>query len=149
MCGASLSAGSAGGYCFSWHRSASDTGEMEEVVVYCVKDVAALLGCSEEHVRRLSRNKKMPDPIDTRGKKLWPKKSIDTWLKLGSLPEDFAAKLEAVTQQLGGAQRDAVSGKYVIGPSRAIGVQVYHRDKKGNIIRQNLTVDRPDSDATP
>ncbi|MCL4207592.1 MAG: helix-turn-helix domain-containing protein [Pirellulaceae bacterium] len=49
-----------------------------------VQNVAALLNCSPQHVRRLADSGKMPRPIRLGGLVRWRKTDLESWLDRGA-----------------------------------------------------------------
>jgi excisionase family DNA binding protein len=63
-------------------------------VLLDVRGVAALLGCSERHVYRLTDAGKMPSPVRLGSLVRWRRQDIEEWIASGCRPYRKAGRTE-------------------------------------------------------
>ena len=102
-----------------------------------VKQMAQILKLSEEQVRRLSSNDRLPPSIPVRRKKLWDKEVIRNWIKTQhKAPLALGRQIETIVRTHGGIHFDDTEGEYVLGERHNISVLTFSKDKNGNVVTE-------------
>lgn len=59
------------------------TSPVAPTVLIAIEDVAAILGCSTRHVRRLVNSNRIPRPVKLGALLRWIKTDVDQWIAAG------------------------------------------------------------------
>ena len=127
-CKAGLSVSNPGFICLPCQRKLiDDWARASEVRYLDVEDMRVLLGLdSEEQVRRLARQGKLPPRIPAIKKWLWEEEVVRDWMRSGyEVTQIVKNQLAAMGQALGGAHIDEDTGEIRYGDKVDIQVQVY------------------------
>ena len=142
-CRAVLSASNPGTLCRPCQEKRAEAQRLsEDDLYYDVEDLRIILGLeSEEQVRRLNRAGRLPTPIPARRKLLWPKKSIEDWIKSAHrVPAALGKDIEALLAAHGGIYYDDLAGQPKWGKQETISVLVYAKNKDGKVRGKTETI---------
>jgi len=143
LCGAVLSQYNPGDICQPCQEKMAEQRENAvEGPNYDVEDMRIRLGLkSQEEVRRLARarDSKLPTRIPVVRKLLWLKEVVNAWIKAGHrLTPELEEQLQALIDAHGGIHKDETTGERKVGERVDIQVQVYSKDKGGEIVREQV-----------
>lgn len=106
-----------------------------------VKDLAYILDISEEQVRRLWRQGRLPPTIPLTRELQWDKEFLLNWIRSQhKAPPAIGRQLEAFIQAHGGLHLDESTGEYQLGNIEDIPVVVFSKDEQGNIIEETTFI---------
>ncbi len=106
-----------------------------------VEDIAVVLDLSEEQVRRLWRDGRLPPVLSLTRKLKWDKEFFLSWIRSQHrAPPVLGRQLEAFIKAHGGLHANETTGEYELGRKEDIQVQVYSKGKDGRIIRETMKV---------
>jgi hypothetical protein len=106
-----------------------------------VEDMRVLLGLeSQEQVKRLARDGKLPPRIPAIKRWLWEEEVVRDWIRSGhETGEAVKEQLEALAEAHGGAHVDETTGETKYGDKLDIQVNVYSRKGK-KVVRETKKI---------
>jgi hypothetical protein len=143
LCGTILSQYNPGLICQSCQKKiAEQRANVVEGLNYDLEDMSIILGLgSQEQVRQLAQAKKLPPNIPVVRQWLWPRAVVDDWIKGGyQLTPELKEQLQALVDAHGGVHDDETTGERKVGERVDIQVQVYSKDKGGEIVHETRKV---------
>jgi len=106
-----------------------------------VKQIAEVLELTEEHVRRLWRQGRLPSPLALRRKLIWDKEFFIAWIRSQhKVPPALGRQLEAFIAAHGGLHLNETTGEYELGDKIDIQVLVYSKNADGKVVGETRKV---------
>ena len=129
-CGVLLTRDNPGVLCFDCQEDRRGNLAPDNRPYYDAKDMARILGLeSDEEVKRLARQKKLPPRIPAVRKCLWHKEVVERWIRGdGQLPLGSAEQLAALVGAHGGVHFDEAAGCWKFGKPEEISVVIVDRN---------------------
>ena len=113
---------------------------IESPYVY-VSDIAQIIDLSEEQVKRLHRQGRLPSPLALTRELKWDKELFLSWIRSQhKVPPALGRQMEAFIKAHGGLHPDERTGVYKLGKKESIQVSVYSKDKDGEIVSEKVIV---------
>lgn len=106
-----------------------------------VKDIAVILDVSEEQVRRLWREGRLPPAVSLIRVLKWDKEFFRSWIRSQhKAPPALGRQLEAFIATHGGLQVDEATGDYKLGKKEDFQILVYSKGKDGQVVREQVII---------
>ena len=106
-----------------------------------VKDIAEVLDLSEEQIRRLWREGRLPPALSLTKKLRWDKEFFLNWIRSQhKAPPALGRQLEAFIAAHGGLHADEATGALKLGKEEKFQIAVYSKGKDGRIVRERVVL---------